>query len=192
MENIGQRIKMLRKLLCLTQKEFGEKIGINDIATISKFEKEQREPDINRVSAMSKTFGVSIEWLITGLIHSELCDRITDLISQYGGASKNSTLLGVSERLLFAIRDKKVSPSFDLVSRFNQLRGENVKYPVSSDVNALQLFETEQSHVDISRIYELLKRDKSIHYSIYRLLVARRSAMDALSNLKTNTEKLSP
>ncbi len=65
MENIGQRIKQLRKMLGLTQKEFAEKIGKATIS-ISKWEAGDRTPDESTLRLISQTFGVNLDWLKTG------------------------------------------------------------------------------------------------------------------------------
>lgn len=65
MENIGQRIKELRKMLGLTQKEFANRIGKSTIS-IAKWEAGDRTPDESTLKLIAKEFGVSEEWLKTG------------------------------------------------------------------------------------------------------------------------------
>ena len=65
MENIGQRIKQLRKMLGLTQKEFAEKIGKSTIS-IAKWEAGDRTPDESTLKLIAKEFNIDEEWLKTG------------------------------------------------------------------------------------------------------------------------------
>jgi phage repressor protein C with HTH and peptisase S24 domain len=65
MENIGQRIKQLRKMLRLSQREFGEKIG-RALNTVQKWEMGQRTPDESTLKLIAKEFNVNEEWLKTG------------------------------------------------------------------------------------------------------------------------------
>lgn len=60
---IGQRIARERKRLNLSQEAFGEKMGVSRQA-ISKWEADGAVPEIDKLIAMSKLFGVSIGWLL--------------------------------------------------------------------------------------------------------------------------------
>ncbi|WP_457641860.1 helix-turn-helix domain-containing protein [Persephonella sp.] len=65
MENIGQRIKELRKMLGLSQREFAERIG-KSLNAIQKWESGDRIPSEPALKLIAKEFGVSEEWLKTG------------------------------------------------------------------------------------------------------------------------------
>jgi len=65
MENIGQRIKELRKMLGLTQREFANRIG-KGFRAIQEYEAGRRTPDESTLKLITKEFGVSEEWLKTG------------------------------------------------------------------------------------------------------------------------------
>lgn len=60
---IGQRIGQRRKLLGLSQEGLGEKLGVSRQA-ISKWEADSAVPEIDKLIAMSKLFGVSVGWLL--------------------------------------------------------------------------------------------------------------------------------
>ena len=60
---IGQRIARERKRLNLSQEAFGEKMGVSRQA-ISKWEADGAVPEIDKLIAMSKLFGVSVGWLL--------------------------------------------------------------------------------------------------------------------------------
>lgn len=60
---MGQRIAQRRKLLNLSQEAFGEKMGVSRQA-ISKWEADGAVPEIDKLIAMSKLFGVTVGWLL--------------------------------------------------------------------------------------------------------------------------------
>lgn len=72
---LGQRIAQRRKLLQLSQEALGEKLGVSRQA-ISKWEADGAVPEIDKLIAMSRLFGVSVGWLLgteetTGAEHRE-------------------------------------------------------------------------------------------------------------------------
>ena len=69
---IGERIRLIRKLLGLTQKELGEKIG-RSWKTINRWEAGEREIPDTALKLISKAFNVSYEWLKEG--KGEMWDR---------------------------------------------------------------------------------------------------------------------
>lgn len=76
MATIGQMIKMLRKEKGLTQKELGDKIGVSAV-TITRYENEQRYPDIKTVKALAGALDVSVSQIVdvdlaTAEFHPEL------------------------------------------------------------------------------------------------------------------------
>jgi len=62
---IGDRIKKLRKLLNLTQKEFAQKIGVID-TLVRKWERGENEPTPKSLRAIAKTYNINLHWLLTG------------------------------------------------------------------------------------------------------------------------------
>ena len=60
---MGQRIACRRKMLNLSQEAFGEKMGVSRQA-ISKWEADGTVPEIDKLIAMSKLFGVTVGWLL--------------------------------------------------------------------------------------------------------------------------------
>ncbi|WP_340689820.1 XRE family transcriptional regulator [Hydrogenobacter thermophilus] len=63
--SIGERIRRVREEKGLSQKEFGEAIG-KSWRTILRYESGQSVPDEATLIAISRTFGVSLEWLKYG------------------------------------------------------------------------------------------------------------------------------
>lgn len=63
--NIGNRIKLIRTALGISQKEFGERIGIS-ANYLSEVESGKSKPSIPVLLAIEYRFGVSAEWLNNG------------------------------------------------------------------------------------------------------------------------------
>ncbi len=92
------RIKSLREELHLTQKEFGEKIGITNTA-VSKLEKKERLASDRVIRDICREFNINEEWLRTGQGEKYNIDTTTDYL--YGKAmAKNNDF---QMRLLNAI-----------------------------------------------------------------------------------------
>ncbi len=75
MDSIGERLKKLRKLLGLSQKEFAERID-RTVAAYNRYENNQRIPDNMTLKMISKTFGVNFQWLKEG--KGEMFDSIVE------------------------------------------------------------------------------------------------------------------
>lgn len=61
--SFGERIKKCRKEMSLSQKEFGQKIGVAE-STVSLYESNKRFPDVDTLKRMSALFDVSIDYLL--------------------------------------------------------------------------------------------------------------------------------
>ena len=66
MATIGDRIKLKRKELGLTQAELGEKLNVTDRA-VSKWEQNDGKPDIAFLPVLAQIFNVTIDYLLTGV-----------------------------------------------------------------------------------------------------------------------------
>jgi len=62
---IAQRLKLLRKMLGLSQEDFANKLG-KSLRTIQNWESGKTIPNDKTLRLISKTFGVSYEWLKYG------------------------------------------------------------------------------------------------------------------------------
>ena len=70
METISERIKALRKEKGLTQSQLAEQLNITDKA-VSKWEVGEANPDITLLAKMAQIFGVSTDYLLTGIAPEE-------------------------------------------------------------------------------------------------------------------------
>lgn len=61
----GQIIQQLRKNRKMSQKELGDYLGIG-VSSISMWESEKREPDLNHLKAIARLFGVSTDYILFG------------------------------------------------------------------------------------------------------------------------------
>jgi transcriptional regulator with XRE-family HTH domain len=66
MENLGLRIKGVRLGMGLNQGAFAKVLNLGGAASISKFEKGQREPEIAVLVKIAKLANKNLDWLITG------------------------------------------------------------------------------------------------------------------------------
>lgn len=64
--NIGERIIAIRKELKLTQKEFGDKIGVA-ANTITNYEAGRRDPMEQTIKAICREFNVNYDWIKNGV-----------------------------------------------------------------------------------------------------------------------------
>lgn len=62
MKNIGNRIKELRLLKKMNQKDFAKKIGVTQ-ASLSSYENEIKQPSLDVLSRIASEFNVSLDWL---------------------------------------------------------------------------------------------------------------------------------
>lgn len=62
-DNIGKRIKNVRKVLALQQTEFAKEIGISQ-STISSYEKNLRNPPVSVLKQIADTYNINLDYLL--------------------------------------------------------------------------------------------------------------------------------
>ena len=67
---MGPRIAALRRGAGLSQAELAHKLKISP-STVGMYEQGRREPSVETLAAMSRLFGVSIDFLVTGKTASQ-------------------------------------------------------------------------------------------------------------------------
>lgn len=77
MDNLGDRIKKVRKALGLTMEEFGEKLGITK-ASVSRIENGKNGAAEQTIRLICSTFGVNYDWLTKG--SGEMFSDDTDFV----------------------------------------------------------------------------------------------------------------
>ena len=63
MSSLGQRIKLRRKQLGLTQKELGYKVNLTEF-NVSKYEREATKPDVETLYRIAEALDCSIDYLL--------------------------------------------------------------------------------------------------------------------------------
>ena len=109
------RLKILRKSLDLTQGEFGEKIGMSDVA-ISHMESGRNAISDQNAKLISLTFGCREEWLKEGT--GDMMDD-ESLLSE-----RERRLLGLFRKLSPRAREMLIEYAEKLISDEETLRGE--------------------------------------------------------------------
>lgn len=102
MVGYGSRIKAARERNCLTQEELGARLGITGV-TIMRYEKEQREPNLQTLRDISSELDVSISYLL-----GEIAEPLSPSLQQ---AFWDILLERISEKLMSA-------DSTDLIEQF--------------------------------------------------------------------------
>ena len=90
--SIGERIKHLRKQQNMTQKEFGEKIGIG-LTTVSNYEVGYSQPDNETLTKISKLFNVSIDYLLGNTSLTNPKEYLENILCKYNLAEDEYDLV---------------------------------------------------------------------------------------------------
>lgn len=203
MATLGSRIRLVRKLCGLNQADFARRIQLEDKSTVSKYEKDQREPTIATLATIAHVGNVSVGWLISGIVVSRTCKAIAGRINETRIRDYVIERTGVSDEYLLAIAKSEIMPSEGVVAAFCNISG--------SDLNSLEIFKndfmgstalleerilTQSTSAQVKKAFEiaegklideiivLLSNDIPIQTSIYKILRARKMERDALSEIK--------
>ena len=63
--SIGARVRKIRQDAGLTQKAFGQEVGVS-LPTVNRIEQNQRSPNAELLVEISRKFTVDLNWLLTG------------------------------------------------------------------------------------------------------------------------------
>lgn len=133
MESIAERIKVIRKNYKMNQKKFSEQIGISQ-ASLSDIEKGKTRPSIDLVILLSKQYGVSTDWILTGDSRSEVINNDFVIMNSLFNKFFNNLADFIS---ILDVNEK------ELLNRFCNL-GENEKKEILNDLEG-QLSEKNQN-----------------------------------------------
>ena len=100
---MGSRIKQLRKVLKLTQKEFADQIGMSQ-SSIAMLEMDKRQLNAKTTRLICNVYSVNESWLTSG--HGEMfcADRVeNDLMNiiQMLNSEMQQSLMSIAKQLLF-------------------------------------------------------------------------------------------
>lgn len=79
-DNIGNRIKNVRKILALQQTEFAKEIGISQ-STISSYEKNLRNPPVSVLKTIADTYNINLDYLLNDKEPILLSEKVESLKS---------------------------------------------------------------------------------------------------------------
>ncbi|MBO9144191.1 MAG: helix-turn-helix transcriptional regulator [Escherichia coli] len=77
-DNIGNRIKNVRKILALQQTEFAKEIGISQ-STISSYEKNLRNPPVSVLKTIADTYNINLDYLLNDKEPILLSEKVESL-----------------------------------------------------------------------------------------------------------------
>lgn len=115
MQNIGDRIRSIRKERHITQKEITTAVGIGQ-STLSDIENGRNSPSYETIVALSNFFKVSPEWLLTGKENehkpvdynfSKEERRLLELFKQLSPVNRTK-IMERMETMLDVVREKEV------------------------------------------------------------------------------------
>ncbi len=86
MNIFGERLKRLRQSKKLTQQDLADELGISP-STIGMYEQGRREPDRTTLLAMSRFFGVSVDFLLAADSSQDVCSIIDGMRNQAKSAN---------------------------------------------------------------------------------------------------------
>ena len=110
---MNERIKKLRKILDLTQQEFGDRLGIKR-NTIATYESGRNDPIDAVISLICKEFNVNEEWLRDGvgeMFKAEPTDELDALSARYNLKHKDYVFI---EKLLKNVAFRNMLEDFCL------------------------------------------------------------------------------
>ena len=129
MDNLGSRIRKIRKGLKLNQLDFALKIGLKSATAISKYEDNTREPEIDILIKISNLGNISIDELVKG----EYFEEDFKKGDQLGGRSyikDNSALYGSPDALFTSDQNINIEEAIGKTYKVLNSRYCSVSRPV--------------------------------------------------------------
>lgn len=110
MSTFGSRLKELRKLKGLSQKEFGKKFNLSE-STIGMYERDERKPDFDTLIQISDFCDVSTDFLLKGKDYKSEAEKLfedpnTQIAARNGEISREEAIKAI-EWLLENEKDRK-------------------------------------------------------------------------------------
>lgn len=177
MMTLGQRIAQKRKELGLSQEALGDQLGLSR-QSIYKWESDSSVPEIEKLIAISKLFGVSVGWLLGVEDDAPKGDRAQDVPPRNDSGELNETQLKMVEEIVARYLAAQPAPKkrrgwlsvvaviveivviVSIFSRLDQLDNRysslqnsvgNISYTVNNQINGIS-----------SRVEDILKAQNSL------------------------------
>ena len=167
---IGERISQIRKELGLSQEAFGEALGVSRQA-ISKWESNQSMPEVDKLLAMHRLYGVSVGWLLgteeerneAGAMSDEQFEKIDEIVRKYMESvpkpePKTNVRLWKLTALVMCIAF--LINSVNMYQRFNRLddRQQNLEYSIDRIQSSV---DSEVQSIG-NRVEEIIQKQNSL------------------------------
>jgi len=189
MDTLGKRLKQLRKWLRINQLEMAEAIGLETAVAISKYESDDRTPDMSKLLMIEQKFQVHIEWLIKGeskpyigkklALAREKPEHKIELLHA-------ATALNIPDGFLSAIENGEVLPADTLLTKMcilyhcnkYMILDEKIKHVPAYSSTGIDTIDKEVSeliydNVELKRVIELLRTDPESIPEILKILEGR-------------------
>lgn len=101
MDTLGERIKHTRKRNRWSQAKLAKLLGLKSPVAISKYEKNQREPDVAKLIKIGRIGHVSLDWLLTGEGYIER----KEVISELARSHEDPRLASLTEKLDYIYKE---------------------------------------------------------------------------------------
>jgi len=104
---LGQRIRLVRNRLGLTQSQFAELCGFGTPVGVTLYEGGRKRPDLRLLVNIARAGGVSLDWLLTGSEDKEALPRQAAVLVREAPVVYQSLVddLSGDRRLLQAVQD---------------------------------------------------------------------------------------
>lgn len=129
LKKLSQNIKFLRKKFKLTQNELAEKLNISR-QVVSYYENESREPDLNTLINISKTFNCSLDLLLFSDLSKD--DLASDNILDFNLASKENLIKSLK------IKKNEIKDTLDKLNNFIDILENDNTYDIDTSVSITQ------------------------------------------------------
>lgn len=96
LDSLGRRIAYLRTKNNLTQRQL---MDILDFENLSRYENDERKPNLDLIISLSKYFKVSNDWLLTGMSPNPDVENFLQLFNQLTNFEKGK-IIGRMEEII--------------------------------------------------------------------------------------------
>lgn len=194
---VGQRIAQKRKEMGLSQEALGEQLGVSRQA-IYKWESDATLPEIEKLIALSKIFGVSVGWLlgvedgasesdesapsapVSGELTQAQLDMVEEIVCRYQAAQsippkRRKWPWALVALVLIIVFAKLFSTLNDLQNDFNRIENSvsyidrNVDNQISSITNRVENILNRMNNFTVEHSAEILNADLAANTVTFKL-----------------------
>lgn len=193
-DTLGGRIRVLRNVFRKSQIQIAHILGVKTAVAVSKYETNQRTPDMSKLLTLAEYFCVSFDWLCNGKTQNNAGPKLGRARNRAGLSIENAAcLLDTPEDFLKAIEETKFVPSQKFLSQMCALYKcnmyevfdetiNNVPVHTSTGDDTLDREVAENMHAprDIKEIEKLLLNDLDAIPLVKQLLLGRAAARELM------------